>query len=300
MRLSLATLFTLASASVVEKRQSAINDGVVLNYALTLEHLENAFYRGGLARFSQADFLAAGFSQNFYNNLRKVASDEATHVNFLTSALGAAGIAATKECMYNFGYNTVRDFVSLASVLEGVGVSAYIGAASFIDNDAYLTAAASIVTVEARHSAFIRGNLGLRPFATPFDTPLNFNEVFSLASAFITSCPATNPALPVKAFPTLQVTAGVPPSGLDVTNDYITFKAGITLQPNTAYYLHFINGLTVTPVKAFVGANGILAANIPANVFGQVYVVASATTEVPNDSNILAGPAILEVLDCQC
>ncbi|ORY82523.1 ferritin-like domain-domain-containing protein [Protomyces lactucae-debilis] len=300
MRFSLATLFSLAAATAVDKRQSAINDGVVLNYALTLEHLENAFYRGGLAKFTQADFLAAGFSLNFYDNLKKIASDEATHVNFLTAALKSAGIAATGECMYNFGYKSVKDFVSLASVLEGVGVSAYIGAASFIDNSAYLTAAAAIVTVEARHSSFIRSNLGLRPFATPFDTPLDFNEVYSLASAFITSCPATNPALPVKAFPTLMVTAGVPASGLDVTNDYITFKANITLQPNTAYYLHFINGLTVTPVKAFVGANGILSANIPANVFGQVYVVATASTDVPNDSNILAGPAILEVLDCKC
>lgn len=68
---------------------------------------------------------------------------------------------------------------------------------------AYLTAAGSILTVEARHSSYIRGGLKQVPFAQPFDAPLSYNEVFSLASGFIKSCPESNPALPVKAFPAL-------------------------------------------------------------------------------------------------
>lgn len=61
--------------------------GVILNYALTLEHLEDTFYRDGLAKFSEADFAAAGFDSTFYGNVKRVASDEAEHVSFLTSAL---------------------------------------------------------------------------------------------------------------------------------------------------------------------------------------------------------------------
>jgi uncharacterized ferritin-like protein (DUF455 family) len=78
------------------------SDVSILTYALILEHLEDAFYRGGLANFTQAQFAAAGFSQAFYNNLVQVAKDEATHVNFLTAALAAAGATPVAECNYDF------------------------------------------------------------------------------------------------------------------------------------------------------------------------------------------------------
>ena len=59
----------------------------VLNYALTLEHLEDKFYREGLANYTQEQFAAAGFDETFYNNLKEVSVDEQTHVKFLTDAL---------------------------------------------------------------------------------------------------------------------------------------------------------------------------------------------------------------------
>ena len=71
----------------------------------------------------------------------------------------------------------------------------------------YLTAAGSILTVEARHSSYIRANIDQVPFPQPFDTPLTLNEVYSLASQFIVSCPQSNPPLPVKAFPKLTLAA---------------------------------------------------------------------------------------------
>jgi hypothetical protein len=91
----------------------------ILNYALTLEHLEDTFYRQGLANFSASDFSKAGFSSLFYDNIQTVASDERTHVQFLTSALTAAGAKPVAECKYNFGVTDVKGFVMLASVLEG-------------------------------------------------------------------------------------------------------------------------------------------------------------------------------------
>lgn len=81
-----AALAGSALAGPVKKRQ-AITDAGILNYALTLEHLEDKFYREGLANFSKADFKHAGFDETFYHNLLEISYDESTHVSFLTSAL---------------------------------------------------------------------------------------------------------------------------------------------------------------------------------------------------------------------
>ena len=297
-----STILALASAvagSVIEKRQTPNIDAVILNYALTLEHLEAVFYANGLQNFTQAQFAAAGFDATFYRNLKEIASDEATHVDFLTKGLTAAGAQPVAACQYKFPYTDPKSFVSLASVLEGVGVSAYLGAAQNITDPDYLTAAGSILTVEARHNAYIRAALQASPFPTPFDTPLDFNQVYSLAAPFIVSCPSTNPALPVKAFPSLTLTSGghVPE---DFTGDYLTFVSATPLQANTAYYLHFLNGLDDIPVKAYVGAGNMVSANIPAGVAGQTYVILTPSADDVTDASTLAGPAIIDVADCVC
>lgn len=59
----------------------------ILNYALTLEHLEATFYEEGLKNYTQQDFISAGYMDPFYANLQVIASDEQTHEQFLTQAL---------------------------------------------------------------------------------------------------------------------------------------------------------------------------------------------------------------------
>jgi len=181
-------------------RQAApqITDADILNYALTLEHLEDKFYREGLANYTQADFAKAGFDATFYSNLKEISSDEITHVSFLTAALTKAGAQPVAECVYDFGVTDPKTFVMTSSILEGVGISAYLGAAADIMSAAYLTAAGSILTVESRHSSYIRASLGESPFPAPFDAPLSLNEVYTLAAPFIVSCPSSNVKLPVK------------------------------------------------------------------------------------------------------
>lgn len=268
------------------------NDYQILNYALTLEHLEDTFYRQGLANFTEADFENAGYGATFYNNLKEVSMDESTHVTFLTSALQAAGQPAVAECTYNFGALTPKTFVATASVLEGVGVSAYLGAAQYISSKAYLTAAGSILTVESRHSSYLRSRLNESPFPAPFDTPLDFNEVYTLAAAFIVSCPASNPPLPVKAFPSIATS----PAGPYRRGQNIMFQPGqgFNVNRNTQLYAAFI---TVTgPI--FTQAeyeNGAYEVTIPLGVAGQVYAVLTTNHDMVADSNIVAGPALMEV-----
>jgi hypothetical protein len=78
---TLAACAGVAFAGPVVKRQ-AINDGVILNFALTLEFLEAQFYKEALANYTEADFDAAGFT-GVRQYIVEVAADEQAHVDFL-------------------------------------------------------------------------------------------------------------------------------------------------------------------------------------------------------------------------
>ncbi|KAM0257682.1 hypothetical protein ACHAQJ_004247 [Trichoderma viride] len=279
-----------------QKRAPAITDADILNYALTLEHLEDKFYREGLANFTAAQFAAAGYDARFYANLKEVSSDETTHVQFLTKALTAAGAKPVAECKYAFGVTSVEGFVATASILEGVGVSAYLGAAADIMNKDYLTAAGSILTVESRHSSYLRNALKESPFPQPFDTPLSINDVYTLAAGFITSCPSSNTVLPVKAFPSLSLDPKTPKpvkAGSTVT----LLTPGHVIHPvagQTAFYAAFISVTGPTFVAA-TPVNGGFSVKIPAGFNGQSYAVLTRCDKTVTDDTTAAGPAIIEI-----
>ncbi|KAL2211052.1 hypothetical protein CC79DRAFT_1304503 [Sarocladium strictum] len=280
----------LAAAAPLEKR-AGITDDVILNYALTLEHLEDTFYREGLAKYTEQDFADAGFDSTFYNNIKRVSSDESDHVSFLTTALKGVGATPVAACEYNFGYDSVETFLATASILEGVGVSAYLGAAADIMSKAYLTAAGSILTVEARHSSYIRAGVKQVPFAQPFDAPLTYNEVFSLASGFITSCPESNPALPVKAFPALAAKAS---DSAIKTGSTVTLQTPDYTLKGDKVYAAFIAVTGPTFVEA-TPVEGGFTVEIPEGFAGQTYVVLTGCKDFVTDDTVAAGPAIIEI-----
>ena len=129
------------------------NDVDVLNYALTLEHLENEFYK---------QVLATGRLQgNTASYLRAIGAHEQAHVDAISGALQQAGFTPVRaRRSYNFAplgdINTQAGILAIANVLEPTGVAAYDGAARFISNKTILGVAGSIVQVEARHVAIIK------------------------------------------------------------------------------------------------------------------------------------------------
>ena len=122
---ALAARLYVSSPVIKPISTPAVDDGVILNYALSLEYLQRAFYRDGLAMFSRQDFQVAGYPDPFYDHLLEIYLDELTHVTFLTGALLAAAVQPTVELEYSFPMVNVQSFVTLASVFEGLGTSAY-------------------------------------------------------------------------------------------------------------------------------------------------------------------------------
>ncbi|KAF8149443.1 ferritin-like domain-containing protein [Crassisporium funariophilum] len=264
-------------ASPLVPRQT-IDDSVILNYALTLEHLENAFYHDALAKFDAKAFTDAGLPPFARGRFQQVADHEAAHVAFLSGALGDK---ATKACKYNFPYTDPKSFAALSAVLEGVGVSAYTGAAQFITNKDYLTAAASVLATEARHASWVAAAVNkVAGWSGALDVPLSLNQVYTLAAAFIVpdSCPSTNPDLPVKAFPTLTLSVASPGKRSTVKHQGTT----------DATHIAFFTGLSTlfAPIE-----NGEVT--LPEGLTGQVYAVACNSGDKVTDDNTVAGPAIL-------
>jgi hypothetical protein len=153
------------------------SDVKILNYALTLEYLEAEFY--AQAKTNVTDGPLAAFAT-------LVAADEAAHVAALKKALGKAAVA---KPTFDFG-SAVTDpstFQQTAFTLENTGVGAYLGQAGNIKTPAILGAAASIMTVEARHAGAVAALINANQLAgangiTPngaFDKPLSMSTVLA-------------------------------------------------------------------------------------------------------------------------
>ncbi|MEA2155351.1 MAG: hypothetical protein QOE11_1491 [Solirubrobacteraceae bacterium] len=155
--------FLSSAEAAISTHRSKKNDGRILNFALTLEFLEAAFYKQAV------DNKAYGDSADLQRFAETVAKHEAAHVQFLKGALGSS---AVKSPTFDFG-KAVTDkatFAATAEVLEDTGVSAYLGQVGNILQIPVLKAAGTIATVEARHAAWIRFINGDLPAPASFDT----------------------------------------------------------------------------------------------------------------------------------
>jgi hypothetical protein len=166
----------LASAKGAPPSSFGKGDIGILNYALTLEYLERAFYEEASAKGAITDRKTKAF-------LKTVTFDEKKHVAFLQKALGRHAVKKPKFNFHGATENQAK-FQQTAFVLENTGVHAYLGQAGNIKTPAYLLAAASIVTIEARHSGAIASIIS-KPIAPsgPFDKGLPASTILKQVKA---------------------------------------------------------------------------------------------------------------------
>ena len=167
----------------------------VLNYALTLEHLEAAYYQQGLEEFSDSELMNAEvlcqrneeLNAQVPERLRSIRNHEMAHVEQLSAVIQKLGGTPVERAEYEFPYETPSEFLQLAATFETTGVSAYDGAINLLSEDSLLTASATIATVEGRHSAFLNEITGKSPFPRAFDEAKSMEEIKEIVSQFIIS-----------------------------------------------------------------------------------------------------------------
>ena len=149
-------------------------DKAIMNFALTLEYLEAAFYARSLEH--------AGLSGSLQHFAKVVSVHEKAHVQFLQGALGSSAVARPS---FDFGAATRSPsaFTATSIVLEDTGVQAYQGQAANIHSDALLAAALSVHPVEARHASWIRYLAGQNPAPAAFNPALTKSQVLAAVTA---------------------------------------------------------------------------------------------------------------------
>jgi hypothetical protein len=171
----------------------------ILNYALTLEHLETEMYKqivasGKLTGDEQQ--LAMTFGQH-----------EAAHVQALTQTiqkLGGTPVAA--QAKYNFpAFDTRDNIVKFLVTIEDLGAGAYLAAAPEIKDGTVLTAAVQIHNIEGEHASIWRRQAKMTPVVGAFATPVKKADVLAAAAPILnagtggattTTTGGTNPMLP--------------------------------------------------------------------------------------------------------
>jgi hypothetical protein len=163
-----------------ETAQFGKGDIGILNYALTLEYLETAFY---------ADVIKSGlFKGADLATIRKFGAEEAEHVGALKAAVKQMGGKPAAKPKTEFPLKSAKSVLQLAASVENLGAAAYLGQAANIKSPDVLASALAIHSVEGRHAAALNTLLGKS--ITPdgaFAKPADVKTVLKSVEPFIVS-----------------------------------------------------------------------------------------------------------------
>jgi rubrerythrin len=164
-----AAVAAVVSGAPARSRAQSGDDAKALGLLLLVEYTEDAFYRAALARGRLQGELRA-FAET-------VADQEREHLAFVKRAIGGN---ADPPPRFDFAADALSSngFAATAAELEDLAVAAYNGQATNV-SAATLDAAATIVSVEARHAAWIRSIAGEPPAPDATDMPRDAGQVLA-------------------------------------------------------------------------------------------------------------------------
>lgn len=156
----------------------------ILNYAYALEQLEAAFYTQVIAS------PYSGITADERALLTDIRDHEVAHREFFKAAITAAApsqiIPGLTPNFAGINFGSRESVLQTAKTFEDLGVKAYNGAGQLIQSADYLLLAGKIVSVEARHAAYIRELLAVNSFAdTSIVDPATRKDVHLLPPAVL-------------------------------------------------------------------------------------------------------------------
>jgi hypothetical protein len=135
------------------------NDVGVLNYAYALEQLEAAFYIK-VAAAPPAAFTTV--QKNYFNDVQY---HEIAHREFFKKALSTSAIGSLEVDFSSIDFTSASSVLAAAQAFEDLGVAAYNGAGVRLTDANNLVIAGQIVSVEARHAAWVRDQISNGSFS---------------------------------------------------------------------------------------------------------------------------------------
>ncbi|MFD1257622.1 ferritin-like domain-containing protein [Mucilaginibacter terrae] len=196
----------LATAASCQKHGGVVGDPTnidlgtgdiaVLNYAYALEQLEAAFYIQVIAT------PYTGMTATERAMLTDIRDHEVIHRDFFKTALAGNAIPGLTPNFSKINFADKASVLGAAKAFEDLGVAAYNGVGYRIQTLDYLVLAGKIVSVEARHAAYIRFLLG-QPFldstvvttTTSIEISMTPAQVLPVANSFLSGLPLVAPAL---------------------------------------------------------------------------------------------------------
>jgi hypothetical protein len=175
---SKTTSTTASTAATTSTTGASAGDLAIVNYALTLEYLESAFYEKVVA--------SGFFTGNIGSLIKGFGAQEKTHVEALKGAVEKLGGTPAANPNGKFPITSAGQVASLAYTVENLGASAYLGQAAKIQSPEILATALAIHTVEARHAATL-GTL-VKKSLTPdgaFAKPADMSTVLAAVKPFL-------------------------------------------------------------------------------------------------------------------
>ncbi|GAA5913840.1 ferritin-like domain-containing protein [Sporobolomyces salmoneus] len=273
---------------------------VVLQLAFLLETLEFGFYKAGLREFGVGEFIQVGYSAEqaaiIIQELKLVVIQEQTHVSVIQDTILALGAQpfTVFDLSIEGALTDPFTFLSTARAFEVIGISAYAGAAHLITDAQVLTAVATILAIESRHSAILNTLSGGTLSPQAFELALNVESVLALVGGFLKNFAPED--LGLVANQPLGIIEAEFESTFFTAGSQLVFTASIDIDINALFCQMIVGG---APAAVVLPAATCF---VPDGIDGPVAVYLT-NSSTPLASNILiqavgqvvAGPGIIFV-----
>ena len=150
------------------------------------EWIELDLFHDGLARFTAEEFEAAGMTAEYLSLIEFMADQETGHATLLTNMLGQA---APKECVYDYPYTTVREWLDFMQRVTRFGESGVWGFINHLDSREVAQLLAQSIATEARQQMIFRQMSGLTPMDVWFENGWPQSWGWTMLSQYISYCP---------------------------------------------------------------------------------------------------------------